>query len=409
VLNACFSLPQARAIADVVGCAIGTGGGISDEAAITFGASFYSAIAFGCSVQAAYDQARAALALDHFDDRECPQLVVAPGIDPTELFLISAKTGGPGEMEEAGPRGQVPTPAPAPTVKRRRMGRVGKTIVALALTGAAVIASVNLPPRVGSPKGSCTLAAGKEFNRVGNDTAAFLCFKLAAAAGNLEATGLLGVAYLYGQGTERQPALAIEWLRRAAYKRDRRGMNELATAYQNGNGVSRNGHWARYWYRVAAKHGYPEAMRNLGNLFENEQSYDSAHVWYRTAARAGSLDAMIDGGRMYENGVGTPQNLEEARRLYRTAAEAGLIPGMLEMGRIYQNAIGVPQDYEKARAWYEKAAAAGSGGGMNNLGILYQFGWGVQKDREAALQWYRRAIHAGSTTAAANLRKLEAG
>ncbi|HEX2206826.1 MAG TPA: CHAT domain-containing protein, partial [Longimicrobium sp.] len=93
VLNACFSLPQAEAIADVVGCAIGTRGEISDEAAIAFGACFYRAIAFGCSVQAAYDQARTALALEHFHDRECPALVVRPDIDPARLVLIPPESG----------------------------------------------------------------------------------------------------------------------------------------------------------------------------------------------------------------------------------------------------------------------------------------------------------------------------
>jgi hypothetical protein len=88
VLNACFSLPQAEAIAQVVGCAIGTRCEISDAAAITFGASFYRAIAFGHSVQMAYDQACTALALEHFEDRECPQLVVGPGVDPARLVLV---------------------------------------------------------------------------------------------------------------------------------------------------------------------------------------------------------------------------------------------------------------------------------------------------------------------------------
>jgi hypothetical protein len=98
VLNACFSLPQAEAIARVVGCAIGTPCRIDDEAAITFSATFYQAIAFGHSVQVAFDQARAALALDHFDDRECPELVARPDVDPARLILISgaADVGEPG-------------------------------------------------------------------------------------------------------------------------------------------------------------------------------------------------------------------------------------------------------------------------------------------------------------------------
>jgi hypothetical protein len=126
VLNACFSLPQAEAIAGAVGCAIGTRSEISDTAAIIFGASFYRALAFGQSVQTAYDQARTALALEQFEDRECPQLVVRPGVDPARLVLI--------------PQGGVDT-------SQGGRGRVGTTIGGLALAGALVVASVTLADR----------------------------------------------------------------------------------------------------------------------------------------------------------------------------------------------------------------------------------------------------------------------
>jgi hypothetical protein len=132
VLSACFSLPQAEAIAGAVGCAIGTRGEISDSAAITFAASFYRAIAFGHSVQDAYDQARVALRLEHFEDREWPQLVVRPGVDPARLVLIQA------DGVEA--RGRGP-------------GRTGMTVAGLALAGAAVVASVILGDRSSGAQG----------------------------------------------------------------------------------------------------------------------------------------------------------------------------------------------------------------------------------------------------------------
>jgi membrane-associated phospholipid phosphatase len=88
VLNACFSLPQAEAIAVVVGCAIGTRKEISDDAAIAFGASFYRALAFGRSVQTAFDQARVALTLDHPGEEGTPQLIAGPGVDPARVFVV---------------------------------------------------------------------------------------------------------------------------------------------------------------------------------------------------------------------------------------------------------------------------------------------------------------------------------
>jgi hypothetical protein len=57
VLNACFSRPQAEAIAQEIDCAVGMGPAIGDPAAIVFAASFYRALGFGRSVQNAFDQA----------------------------------------------------------------------------------------------------------------------------------------------------------------------------------------------------------------------------------------------------------------------------------------------------------------------------------------------------------------
>jgi len=88
VLNACLTLPQAQAIAAVVGCAIGTGKEISDDAAITFGASFYRGLAFGHSVQAAFDQAHASLMLDHPGEEETMRIIARPGVDPARIFVV---------------------------------------------------------------------------------------------------------------------------------------------------------------------------------------------------------------------------------------------------------------------------------------------------------------------------------
>jgi len=101
VLNACLSLPQARAIADTVGCAIGTNAEISDEASITFGGAFYGALAFGCSVQIAFEQARLALAMNHPGFEKVLEIVSGPDVEPSRLVLVEGGAGG--GAAEAGP------------------------------------------------------------------------------------------------------------------------------------------------------------------------------------------------------------------------------------------------------------------------------------------------------------------
>lgn len=420
VLNACLSLPQAEAIADVVGCAIGTRGSISDEAAITFGASFYRAIAFGHSVRAAYDQARVALALEHFEDRECPELVVRPDVDPARLVLVP-----PGAAP--GPRWPRMVAVAAALVAAtillnecRGDGELQRTLgIAGRRSAADSTACGAAPPSPAGPATTSTapgdpapaeadLAAAKDLYEAENFTAACPLFERAAEAGNVEAMGFLGIMHLNGQGTRRNESLADLWLRKAAEKRDPRAMHALGTAYE----MDRRYHWAMVWYRNAAEEkAYAPAMSSIAKMYERglgvEASRAEALAWYRKAVAAGSVEAMVDAGEIHQRGLAGARDANEALRLYRAAAARGSARGMVAIGRMYQEGDGVPRDYEAARSWYRKGVAAGSPDAMNNLGVLYRNGWGVRENRAEAIRWFRRAARAGSTVAAANLAGLE--
>ena len=91
VLNACFSRPQAEAIAEIIDCAIGMRKAISDEAAIAFAATFYRALGFGRSVKEAFDQGRTALMLDGLPEEETPELLVRAGVDPANIILVESR------------------------------------------------------------------------------------------------------------------------------------------------------------------------------------------------------------------------------------------------------------------------------------------------------------------------------
>jgi hypothetical protein len=89
VLNACFSEAQAKAIAAAVDLTIGMRTPISDAGAIIFAAAFYRAIAFGHSIQEAFNQGRAGLKLQGNGEEDIPQLITRPGIDPEKVTLIT--------------------------------------------------------------------------------------------------------------------------------------------------------------------------------------------------------------------------------------------------------------------------------------------------------------------------------
>lgn len=98
VLSACNSAPVARALAQVVDCAVGMDGEMPDESALAFNAAFYRALAFGRSVREAFEQGKAAVALEALEGAERPQLFVAERIDPARVVLVTEP--GPGERRD---------------------------------------------------------------------------------------------------------------------------------------------------------------------------------------------------------------------------------------------------------------------------------------------------------------------
>lgn len=97
VFNACFSLPQARAVAEVIDCVVGVPNTISDPVASLWAAAFYRAIGFGKSVLNAYEQGRLAISLGGYspDDSHMPELWPRKGISPDAVFLSDTERQPP--------------------------------------------------------------------------------------------------------------------------------------------------------------------------------------------------------------------------------------------------------------------------------------------------------------------------
>jgi hypothetical protein len=92
VLNACYSRPQAEAITQVIDCAVGMRRAIGDRAAITFSGAFYRALAFGRSVQEAFDQGIAALMLEGIPEESTPELLLRDGVSASAVRLVGHPT-----------------------------------------------------------------------------------------------------------------------------------------------------------------------------------------------------------------------------------------------------------------------------------------------------------------------------
>ncbi len=88
VLNACHTRSQAEALTEVVECVVSMNRTISDRGAIKFAASFYGALAFGKSVQKAFEQGVARLSAEGIGETDTPELLVRAGVDASRVALV---------------------------------------------------------------------------------------------------------------------------------------------------------------------------------------------------------------------------------------------------------------------------------------------------------------------------------
>jgi len=87
VLNACYSEPQAQAIAKSINCVIGMSKAIGDKAAISFAVAFYQALGFGRNVKTAFDLGCLQIDLEGLDEQKTPKLLAISN-NPQELVFV---------------------------------------------------------------------------------------------------------------------------------------------------------------------------------------------------------------------------------------------------------------------------------------------------------------------------------
>lgn len=89
VLNACFSSELADLLVVNIDCVVGMTAAVSDDAAILFAHTFYSALFDGLSVARAFATSAAAVTARYNAERNTPVLRCRAGVDPTAVYLVS--------------------------------------------------------------------------------------------------------------------------------------------------------------------------------------------------------------------------------------------------------------------------------------------------------------------------------
>ncbi len=89
IIDTCFSWRCAKAVSNVVECAIGVKSDIYEEDANRFYVAFYRSLVSGRSIRDAWAQANAALEFKRVPAKEIPQMCVRRGIDPSKIVLVT--------------------------------------------------------------------------------------------------------------------------------------------------------------------------------------------------------------------------------------------------------------------------------------------------------------------------------
>jgi len=201
-----------------------------------------------------------------------------------------------------------------------------------------------------------TLATAKEELDAQNYEKVITLLTPLANAGDAEAEFALG--YLYFTDYNYPPAVAYEWLKKAAEQ----------------------GH-ADSCYHLAR---FPDSAEFAPPLGEA----DRVQLLIR-AGELGSMQAQYDLGAFYATGDWAgPKNEAEAVKWYTKAAQQGHPAAQYNVAFMFLKGEGVPQNSNEGIAWLGKAAEQGEDEARRLLADIYRDGlFGIKKNAERARYW----------------------
>ncbi len=166
---------------------------------------------------------------------------------------------------------------------------------------------------------------------------------------------------------------------RAAKNGDSYAMYNLAGAYLFGEGTGKNVAKAIEWYQKAAEAGNAEAQGYLGYIYTE-----------------GKVQGYVVG-----------KDYGKALQYVNKAVAQNDALGQYVLGWMYHYGQGVSKDYMKAMTLYQKAAEQNQAHAINQIGYMYECGQGIKADKTQAIKWYKRAADLGLKDAKNNLNRLQ--
>ena len=161
-------------------------------------------------------------------------------------------------------------------------------------TGWLVASFQGLPPAAVEPLASAPQPEVIE-RPAANSPAPINSAELALAAdaesGDPRAQFRLGMTYHKGAGVERDPALALKWIQKAADQGYSQAQYTLGAMHHAGRGALQSFPLALKWFEQAAQRNHAEAQYSLGAMYRSGQGVpvdkSKAYIWFNLAAAQG--------------------------------------------------------------------------------------------------------------------------
>jgi len=277
--------------------------------------------------------------------------------------------------------------------------------------------------------GSCSIArafcalkgwAGSEGEKEQAIRCLYSCAQGATKYGNGTAEFLLGDAYHYGEGVQRDYAKAAKFYGCAADKGHGGGCHMLAVMYEKGRGgLERSLRIATVLYEKAVATGHCVSRYNLANILADSCIHRAVKLYSESAAQ-GHIDAkynlgLIRYGSQQEEAEESAATLlaqsfvnhECAFKLFLDASLRGHLDAQWMLARCYESGIGTQRDESEALKLFQLVANHDDVDAQCKLGEIYEEGLlGVEKDDAVALEWYRRAAALGDDEAEEGVSRL---
>ncbi|BCS96606.1 hypothetical protein DSLASN_22380 [Desulfoluna limicola] len=152
---------------------------------------------------------------------------------------------------------------------------------------------------------------------------------------------------------------AFAWYQKAALQGHAQASQVLGLMYLKGDGVAADPVAAKRCYQYAADRGLVEAQFALAALYlegqGGPQDYELAVFWFKRADKQNFPPASIALGNMCATGSGVPKDMKLAFAWFLRAAELGNGDAMLRVAGMYRFGSGVAKDVGIAIRWLEEA------------------------------------------------------